>query len=303
MGGSSLGPAVLAAVRDSLGPSAAGASSSATRPIPRRRLGLAAWRTPSSSSPPSPARPSSRTCSSSYARSRVSDPARYAVITDPGHAASHRGAASSASGTVFENQPDIGGRYSVLSYFGLVPGRPHGLRRRRAVRAGPRRRPGGGGRARRRHGQGGAPGPRQDDHRRRRADPLVRPLGRTAHRRVDRQARPGMRPRADDRGRTRRRPPPASTSPSTSPARSARSSSASSSRSPSAATASRSTPSTSRTSPSRRRTHSGSSAPCRCRRWRPRRPRRPMALISSKVRPNDYVSLQAYLPYGQDDSP
>ena len=29
--------------------------------------------------------------------------------------------ASAASGTVFENDPDIGGRYSVLSHFGLVP--------------------------------------------------------------------------------------------------------------------------------------------------------------------------------------
>ena len=27
-----------------------------------------------------------------------------------------------------------------------------------------------------------------------------------------------------------------------------------------------------------------------------------MALIAAQVRPNDYVSLQAYLPYGQDDA-
>ena len=35
---------------------------------------------------------------------------------------------------VFENDPDIGGRYSVLSYFGLVPGRDRRLRRRRRAR-------------------------------------------------------------------------------------------------------------------------------------------------------------------------
>jgi hypothetical protein len=51
---------------------------------------------------------------------RVPDPARYAAITDPGTPlavlATERG-----FNRLFENQPDIGGRYSVLSYFGLVP--------------------------------------------------------------------------------------------------------------------------------------------------------------------------------------
>lgn len=52
--------------------------------------------------------------------SRVPDPSRYAAITDPGTSlaklATDRGFAR-----LFENPPDIGGRYSVLSYFGLVP--------------------------------------------------------------------------------------------------------------------------------------------------------------------------------------
>jgi glucose-6-phosphate isomerase/transaldolase/glucose-6-phosphate isomerase len=51
---------------------------------------------------------------------RVRDPSRYAAITDPGtdlgKLAAERGFART-----FENPPDIGGRYSVLSYFGLVP--------------------------------------------------------------------------------------------------------------------------------------------------------------------------------------
>jgi glucose-6-phosphate isomerase len=55
-----------------------------------------------------------------WAWERHPDPARFAVITDPGSAlaalATERGFAA-----VFENPPDIGGRYSALSLFGLVP--------------------------------------------------------------------------------------------------------------------------------------------------------------------------------------
>lgn len=55
-----------------------------------------------------------------HAWSRVPDGSRYAAITDPGTSlgllAEDRGFSR-----VFENRPDIGGRYSVLSYFGLVP--------------------------------------------------------------------------------------------------------------------------------------------------------------------------------------
>jgi transaldolase / glucose-6-phosphate isomerase len=55
-----------------------------------------------------------------WAWERHPDPARFAVITDPGSdlaaLAGERGFAAT-----FENPPDIGGRYSALSYFGLVP--------------------------------------------------------------------------------------------------------------------------------------------------------------------------------------
>ena len=55
-----------------------------------------------------------------WAWDRHPDPARFAVITDPGSElaalAAERGFAEA-----FENPPDIGGRYSALSLFGLVP--------------------------------------------------------------------------------------------------------------------------------------------------------------------------------------
>jgi glucose-6-phosphate isomerase len=55
-----------------------------------------------------------------WAWERHPDPARFAVITDPGSElagyARERGFAD-----VFENPPEIGGRYSALSLFGLVP--------------------------------------------------------------------------------------------------------------------------------------------------------------------------------------
>jgi glucose-6-phosphate isomerase len=55
-----------------------------------------------------------------WAWGRHPDPARFAVITDPGSdlaaLAADRGFADT-----FENPPDIGGRYSALSLFGVVP--------------------------------------------------------------------------------------------------------------------------------------------------------------------------------------
>jgi glucose-6-phosphate isomerase len=55
-----------------------------------------------------------------WAWERSGDPARFAVVTDPGSEladlARERGFAE-----VFENRPDIGGRYSALSLFGVVP--------------------------------------------------------------------------------------------------------------------------------------------------------------------------------------
>ena len=51
---------------------------------------------------------------------RVSDGSRYAAITDPDTPLA--GLATERSfNRLFENPPDIGGRYSVLSYFGMVP--------------------------------------------------------------------------------------------------------------------------------------------------------------------------------------
>jgi glucose-6-phosphate isomerase len=56
-----------------------------------------------------------------WAWERNPDPARFGVITDPGselgELARERGFAK-----VWENRPDIGGRYSALSLFGVVPG-------------------------------------------------------------------------------------------------------------------------------------------------------------------------------------
>jgi glucose-6-phosphate isomerase len=55
-----------------------------------------------------------------WAWARHPDPARFAVITDPGSdlagLAAERGFAAT-----FENPPDLGGRYSALSLFGIVP--------------------------------------------------------------------------------------------------------------------------------------------------------------------------------------
>ncbi|MDQ1401923.1 MAG: transaldolase / glucose-6-phosphate isomerase [Actinomycetota bacterium] len=51
---------------------------------------------------------------------RVPDPTRYAAITDPGTPLAALGQERGFH-RVFENQADIGGRYSVLSYFGMVP--------------------------------------------------------------------------------------------------------------------------------------------------------------------------------------
>ncbi|MGA3352165.1 MAG: glucose-6-phosphate isomerase [Acidimicrobiales bacterium] len=119
MGGSSLGPAVLAAVRDNLG-GQTGRSvvvCDTTDPATVAALPLEQAFIIVSSKSGTTLEPN---VLFSYARSRVSDPARYGVITDPG---TPLGTEASELGIrhIFENQPDIGGRYSVLSYFGLVP--------------------------------------------------------------------------------------------------------------------------------------------------------------------------------------
>jgi glucose-6-phosphate isomerase/transaldolase/glucose-6-phosphate isomerase len=51
---------------------------------------------------------------------RVPDGSRFAAITDPGTPLEEL-AADAGFNRIFRNPPDIGGRYSVLSYFGLVP--------------------------------------------------------------------------------------------------------------------------------------------------------------------------------------
>jgi transaldolase / glucose-6-phosphate isomerase len=55
-----------------------------------------------------------------WAWDRHPDPAGYAVITDPGSELGRLAVERGFAG-VFENPPDIGGRYSALSLFGLVP--------------------------------------------------------------------------------------------------------------------------------------------------------------------------------------
>jgi transaldolase / glucose-6-phosphate isomerase len=55
-----------------------------------------------------------------WAWERSGDPARFAVITDPGSELAAL-AADRGFAAIFENPPDIGGRYSALSLFGLVP--------------------------------------------------------------------------------------------------------------------------------------------------------------------------------------
>jgi glucose-6-phosphate isomerase len=55
-----------------------------------------------------------------HAWSALPNPSRFAVITDPGTPLAALGRERGFQ-RVFENKPDIGGRYSVLSYFGIVP--------------------------------------------------------------------------------------------------------------------------------------------------------------------------------------
>jgi hypothetical protein len=119
MGGSSLGPAVLAAVRANL----TGAQDrrvivcDTTDPSTVAGLPLEDAFIIVSSKSGTTLEPN---VLFAYARSRVGDPSRYAVVTDPGTPLA-REAGELGIRHVFENPPDIGGRYSVLSFFGLVP--------------------------------------------------------------------------------------------------------------------------------------------------------------------------------------
>ncbi len=205
MGGSSLGPAVLAAVGENFGRASRTrvVVCDTTDPATVAALPLEDAFIIVSSKSGTTLEPN---VLFSYARSRVSDPARYAVITDPG---TPLGAEAGGLGIrhLFENQPDIGGRYSVLSYFGLVPAALMGYDvaelceraldadREEAVALGDDM------------GRAALDRARQDDHRRGREDPLFRSVGRAAHRRIDRQARSRLCAGTDDRERARRRPP------------------------------------------------------------------------------------------------
>lgn len=62
----------------------------------------------------------------SYCWERVPDPSRYAAITDPDTVLAEL-AEEVGFNRLFLNPEDIGGRYSVLSYFGLVPAALCGL--------------------------------------------------------------------------------------------------------------------------------------------------------------------------------
>ena len=222
MGGSSLGPEVIRRsygdvpdglrlhVLDSTDPGA----------VLRRRSARWTSTRRCSSSRRSPAGRSRRcrTCATSTS-ARGGDGSRFCAVTDPGSPLIDE-ARERGFRRVFENDPDIGGRYSVLSYFGLVPAvlagvNIEGMLRQAQVaeqncqqydspRAELRAV------ARLRDGRARAARPRQAHLRGLRADLELRAVGRAAGRRVDRQGgqgHPAGGGRAARRpGRLRRRP-------------------------------------------------------------------------------------------------
>ncbi|MGD0320935.1 MAG: glucose-6-phosphate isomerase [Acidimicrobiales bacterium] len=125
MGGSSLGPAVLEATRD------AGVATSQIHGDAPRRLVVCDTTHPVtvssldfsdafvlvSSKSGTTLEPNALLA---HAWSRLPDPSRYAAVTDHGTPLAKL-AAERGFARCFENPPDIGGRYSVLSYFGMVP--------------------------------------------------------------------------------------------------------------------------------------------------------------------------------------
>lgn len=120
MGGSSLGPAVLQAVRGAGGPGASGRDlvvCDTTHPATVGAVDFSDAFVVVSSKSGTTLEPNVLLA---YAWEQLPDPSRYAVVTDPG---TPLGALAAERGLrrCFENPPDIGGRYSVLSYFGLVP--------------------------------------------------------------------------------------------------------------------------------------------------------------------------------------
>lgn len=119
MGGSSLGPAVLASIRDGFG-------------SPAGRKVVVCDTTDPTTVAAAPIEDAFVLVSSksgttlepnvlfAHARERLRDAKRFAVITDPGTALAAE-AEERGVNRVFLGRPDVGGRYSVLSHFGLVP--------------------------------------------------------------------------------------------------------------------------------------------------------------------------------------
>ena len=119
MGGSSLGPVVLQAVQTAMAPSAGRrlVVCDTTHPATVGNLDLSDAFILVSSKSGTTLEPNALLA---HAWAQVPDPRRYAAITDPGTPLAAL-AAERGMRRCFENPPDIGGRYSVLSYFGMVP--------------------------------------------------------------------------------------------------------------------------------------------------------------------------------------
>jgi len=124
MGGSSLGPAVLEAVLTATGsPGGPGQRRrrlvvcDTTHPVTVSSLDLSDAFVLVSSKSGTTLEPNALLA---HAWAQLPDPSRYAAITDPGTPLATL-AAERGFHRCFANPPDIGGRYSVLSYFGMVP--------------------------------------------------------------------------------------------------------------------------------------------------------------------------------------
>jgi glucose-6-phosphate isomerase len=119
MGGSSLGPAVLEAIRDRAAPGSGRrlVVCDTTHPATVASIDFSDAFVLVSSKSGTTLEPNVLLA---HAWDRLDDPTRYAAITDPGTPLADLARQRRFRG-VFENPPDIGGRYSVLSYFGMVP--------------------------------------------------------------------------------------------------------------------------------------------------------------------------------------
>ncbi|MHB8329581.1 MAG: glucose-6-phosphate isomerase [Acidimicrobiales bacterium] len=120
MGGSSLGPAVLGAAHGA-GADARGGRRlvvcDTTHPVTVGSLDLSDAFVVVASKSGTTLEPNVLLA---HAWEQLPDPSRYAAITDPGTPLAAL-AGERGFNRCFENPPDIGGRYSVLSYFGMVP--------------------------------------------------------------------------------------------------------------------------------------------------------------------------------------